>query len=50
MFDSYVAKEKETVKMVDGSACKVIGTGTVKIKGKDGAVRALEVVRYVPEV
>ena len=48
-FDSYVGKEKETVKMVDGSACKVIDTGKIKIKGKDGAVRALEAVWYVPE-
>lgn len=36
MFDSYVAKEEETVKMVDDSACKVISIGTVKIKGKIG--------------
>ena len=35
--------------MVDGSACEVIGTGTVKVTGRDKTVRALEAVRYVPE-
>jgi len=29
--NSLVAKEERIVKMVDGSACKVIGTGTVKV-------------------
>jgi len=28
----------------------VIGTGTVKITERDGTVRALEAVRYVPEI
>ena len=35
--------------MVDGSACKVIGTGTVKVTGRDETIRALEAVRYVPK-
>ena len=35
--------------MVDGSACEVIGTGTVKVTERDGTMRALEAVRYVPE-
>jgi len=35
--------------MVDGSTCEVIGTGTVKVRGRDGMVRALEAVRYVLE-
>ena len=35
--------------MVDGSACEVIGNGTVKITGRDGTVRTLEAVWYVPE-
>jgi len=35
--------------MMDGSACEVIGTGTVKVTERDGMVRTLEVVRYVPE-
>jgi hypothetical protein len=48
MFTSFVAEEG-TVRMVDGSTCRVMGTGTVKIKGKDGTVRALAKVRYVPE-
>jgi len=46
---SLVAKEEEIVKMVDGSVCEVIGTGTVKITGRDETVCALELVRYVPE-
>ena len=48
MFSSYVAEEG-TVKMVDGSTCRVMGTGTVKINVKDGTVRALAKVRYVPK-
>jgi len=35
--------------MVDGSACKVISTRTVKVTGRDGTVRALEAVWYIPE-
>ena len=35
--------------MMDGSACKVIGTGTVKVTERDGTVCALEAVWYVPE-
>ena len=35
--------------MVDSSACEVIGVGTVKITGRDGTVRALEAVQYIPE-
>ena len=31
LFNSLVVKEEGTVKMVDGSACKVIETGTVKV-------------------
>jgi len=30
--------------------CEVIGTETVKVTKRDGTVRALEAVRYVPEV
>ena len=37
------------MKMVDGSACKVIGTGTINVTESDGTVHALEVVRYVPK-
>jgi len=36
--------------MMDGSACEVIGTGTVKVKERDGTVRALEAVRYIPKI
>jgi len=49
MFNSLIAKEEDTVKMVDGSACEVIGTGTINVTCKDGTVCALEAVRYVPE-
>jgi len=35
--------------MIDDSTCEVIGTGTVKVTGRDGTMRALEAVRYVPE-
>ena len=48
-FNTLVVKEERTVKMVDGSACKVISTGTVKATKRNGTMRALEVVRYVPE-
>ena len=50
LFNSLVAKEEEIVKMVDSSACEIIGTGTVKVTKRDGTVRALEAVRYVSEV
>jgi len=49
MFNSLVAKEEGTVKMMDDLVCEVIDTETVNITGKDGMMRALEVVRYVPE-
>ena len=48
LFNSLVAKEEGIVKMADGSACEVIGTGTVKVI-EDRTVRALEVVWYVLE-
>jgi len=31
LFNSLVAKEKWTIKMVDSSACKIIDTVTVKV-------------------
>ena len=42
LFNSLVAKEEGTIKMVDGSTCEVIDTGTVKVTERDGTVRALE--------
>ena len=42
-------KEEGIVKMVDSSACEVIDIGIVKIIKRDGTVRALGAVRYVPE-
>ena len=47
LFNSLVEKEEAIVKMVDGSACKVINTGTVNITERDGTVRALKVSHYV---
>jgi len=44
-----VAMEEGTVKMVDGSACEVIGIGTINITCRDGMVHALEAIRYVSE-
>jgi len=35
--------------MMDGSACQVIGTRTIKIIKRDGMVCFMEVVWYVPE-
>jgi len=50
LFNNFlVAKEEGIVKMVDGSACEVIGTETIKVTGRDRTVRTLEAVRYVPE-
>ena len=43
------AKEKVIVKMVDGSACEIIDTGTFKVTERGGMVPALEAIRYVPE-
>jgi len=48
--NSLVAKEEEIVKMVDGSACEVIGTGIVKVTERDGTMHALEAVQNVPEI
>ena len=47
--NSLVIKEEGIVKMVDGSACEVIGSGTVKVTERDGTVCALEAVRYIPK-
>jgi len=49
MFNSLVAKEKRTVKMLDGSACEVIGTGTVNITRRGETVRALKAIQDVLE-
>ena len=36
LFNSLVVTEEETAKMMDDSACKVIGTGTVNVTERDG--------------
>ena len=47
--NSLIAKEEGIVKVVDGSACEIIDTGTIKVTGRDGTVHALEAVRYIPK-
>jgi len=49
LFNSLVAKEEGTLKMVDGSACDIIDTETIKVIERDRTMRALKAVRYVPE-
>ena len=49
LFNSLAIKEEEIVKIVDGSACEVIGTGTVKVTERDETMHALEAIWYVPE-
>ena len=44
-----VSKDEGTVKTVDGSTNKVIGTGTIKVTERDEMVHALEAVQYVSE-
>ena len=44
-----IAKEEGIAKMMDGSACKVIGIGTINVASRDGTVCALETVRHVME-
>ena len=44
-----VVKKEGTVKMMDDSTCEIIGTETINIIGRDEIIRALGVVRYVPE-
>ena len=36
--------ENGTVKMMDGSACEIISTGTVKVTEKDEMMHALEAI------
>jgi len=35
--------------MVNGSACEIIVTGTVKVTERDGTMCALKAVQYIPE-
>ena len=49
MFNSLIVKEEGIVKIVDGSARKIIDTGTVNVTERDGMVHSLEAVRYIPE-
>jgi len=44
LFNSLVAKEEWTVKMVDGSVCEVINTRTMNVTGRDEMVRALKAI------
>jgi len=47
--NSLFVREEGIVKMVDDSACEAIDTGTVKVTVRDGTLRALKAVRYVPK-
>jgi len=49
LFNSLVVKKEGTIKIMDGSACEVIVTRTIKVTERDRIVRALEAIRYVPE-
>ena len=49
MFNSLVAKEEGSVKMVDDSTCKVISTVTINVTCRDKTTHAMEAVRYIPE-
>ena len=49
LFNSLLAKEEGIVKMMDDSACGVIGTRAVKVTERNGTVRVLKAIRYVPE-
>ena len=49
MFNFLVAKDDKTDIMVDGLACKFIGTGTINIIERDGIMQGLKAVQYVPE-
>ena len=44
LFNSLVANEEGIVKMVDGSVCEVIDTGTVNVTGRDETVHALKAI------
>ena len=49
-FDTYRACDASTVMMGNGSASRVVGIGTVKMKMFDGVVRTLANVRHVPRL
>ena len=49
LFNSLVTKEERIVKMVDGPVCEVIDIRTAKVIERDGTMRVLEVVWYIPE-
>ena len=50
LFNSLVAKKERIIKIVDGWACEIISTGTVKVTERDGTVHTLKAVRYIAEV
>ena len=49
LLNSLVTKKEGTVKLVAGLTCEVISTRTVKVTERNGTMRALETVRYLPE-
>ena len=50
MLNSLIAKEEGTVKIVDGSACKVIGMRIIKVTERDETVHPLEAVQVKDEL
>jgi len=49
-FASFKAKKGGIARLGDGTACKITGVGTVKIRMYDGTVRTLGGVRYAPRL
>ncbi|KAH0992661.1 hypothetical protein GBA52_004144 [Prunus armeniaca] len=49
-FDTYDKEYDGEVMMGDGSICRVKGTGTIKVKMHDVAVRTLGMVRHIPKL
>ncbi len=49
-FATYKAIKGGNVLMENGTTCKVLGVGTVKIRIRNGVVRTLASVRHVPDL
>ncbi|PHT67900.1 hypothetical protein T459_27387 [Capsicum annuum] len=50
LFSTYDPVEGRVVLLGNNVACKIVGTGTVRIKMHDGIVRTLRNIRCVPEL
>ena len=49
-FESFVSVDNGHVLLGNNKACKVMGSGTIRLKMFDGTERVLKEVRYVPEL